>query len=138
MDGLVDNFETEGHVGAGIAIRYLEDIYLVDVLATLKKVPYAGGQASHHAGRINVSNSLGQNLKPGEKEPAKSLACREFCFGEKNRVLAGLARRQTNMIIKPLTGPYGTFGMEPASLHYAYDRGKPCKKTHFLTASRET
>jgi len=118
-DGLVNDLEAESHIGAGIAIRHRENINPVDIFATLKKVPYASSQASHHAGRINVSNSLGQNLKPGEKEPAKSLACREFCFGEKNRVLAGLARRQTSMIIKPLTGPYGTFGMEPASLHYA-------------------
>ena len=117
-DGLMNNLEAKRHVGAGIAIRHRENINPVDIFATLKKVPYTSGQASYHAGRINVSNSLGQNLKPGEKEPAKSLACRESSFGEKNRVLAGLTRRQTSMIIKTLTGPYGTFGMEPASLHY--------------------
>ena len=117
-DGLMNDLEAKRHIGAGIAIRHREYINPVDVFATLKKVPYTGGQTPHHAGRINVSNSLCQNLKPGKKEPIKSLACREPCFGEKNRVLAGLARRQTSMIIKTLTGPYGTFGMEPASLQY--------------------
>ena len=117
-DGLMNDLEAKRHIGAGIAIRHRENINPVDIFATLKKVPNSGSQTPHHAGRINVSNSLGQNLKSGKKEPIKSLACRDPCFGEKNRVLAGLACRQTNMIIKPLTGPYGTFGMEHASLQY--------------------
>jgi hypothetical protein len=115
----MNDLEAKRHIGAGIAIRNRENINPVDIFTTLKKVPNTSGQTPHHAGRINVSNSLCQDLKPGKIEPAKSLACREICLGEKNRVLAGLARRQTSMIIKTLTGPYGTFGMEPASLQYA-------------------
>ena len=93
-DGLMNNLEAKRHIGAGITIRHRENINPVYVFATLKKMPNTGGQTPHHAGCINVSNSLVQNLKPGKKEPAKSLACRESNLGEKSRVLAGLTRSQ--------------------------------------------
>ena len=37
-------------------------------------------------------------------------------FGEKNRFLAGFTPVLINSAPETRTGPYGTFGMEPASL----------------------
>ena len=38
--------------------------------------------------------------------------------GEKNRLLAEIALIVENNACETLAGPYGTFGMEPASLNY--------------------
>ena len=61
MHSLVDNFETERHVRAGIAIRYRKDIDQVNVFPALKNAPDSGGQSPHHTGCINVSYGLGQS-----------------------------------------------------------------------------
>ena len=78
MNSLVDDSEAESHVGAGITIRHRENIYLVDVLPTLKKALYGSGQTVHHPGGINIGNSLGQNFKPANEELNKYPgACQE-------------------------------------------------------------
>jgi hypothetical protein len=64
MHGLVDDFETESHVGARITIGYRENINTVNVFPTLEKALNGGGQSVHHAGRVNVGNGLGQSYKP--------------------------------------------------------------------------
>ena len=40
-------------------------------------------------------------------------------FGENSRILAGMALSPEMLRPRTLTGPYGTFGMEPASLKFA-------------------
>ena len=53
-------------------------------------------------------------------------------FGEKNRVLAEFASGQTILNPETLTGPYGTFGTEPASLHYAAGQEKTMQSETFF------
>jgi len=74
-DGLVNDLEAESHVGAGITIGYRKNVDPVDVFPALEQVSYTGGQTPHHPGRIDISNGLGQNLKPVNKKTGKSLAC---------------------------------------------------------------
>ena len=137
-DGIMNDLETESHVGAGITIGYREDVDPVDIFPALKKMPYSRGQAPNHSGRVNICDGVGQILCP-ENKPNKILARQRTGIGEKYRVLAGFEHKQPLIAQEFYTGPYGTFGMEPASVKLCIRTGEkiPCKKIHFLTASRE-
>ena len=53
-------------------------------------------------------------------------------FGEKYRVLAEFAAVSCNITPKTRTGPYGTFGIEPASLHYVPGQEKTMQDETFF------
>ena len=53
-------------------------------------------------------------------------------FGEKCRVLVGFAAWPKNQTPEPHTGPYGTFGMEPASLQYVTGQEKTMQDDTFF------
>ena len=50
VDRLVNDLETERHIGAGITIGYRKYVDPVDIFPALKKVPYTRGQATNHSG----------------------------------------------------------------------------------------
>jgi phage shock protein PspC (stress-responsive transcriptional regulator) len=56
----------------------------------------------------------------------------ETCCGEKCRDLAEFTTGIRKMSQKPLTGPYGTFGTEPASLHYVTRQEKTMQDENFF------
>jgi len=77
-------------------------------------------------------------LKGGTAPPWPGTPPRQpFQIGENNRHLAESASGSTILNLETPTGPYGTFGMEPASLHYVTGQEKAMQDETFFDSIKK-